>query len=172
MTDIRCLTRRNGRPSKWTAAALVAFALAAPVAQASDRQPPPPEALPRVSVFASASSFYLLSRASIDADFRLLSFADDWVHVMAGAGIGAVSFFLGPPALDTHAAAGLLFFPGAHHLELRGGALAVSNSLAGDGPYLYPLFQVGYRYAHARSPLALRVLVGTTGAHVGVGLAF
>ena len=128
--------------------------------------------LPRLTVFATVSSFGLLSRASLSADFRLLSAFDDWVHLMANAGVGAVSFFFGPPNVDFHATAGLLLFPGAHHLELRGGAIAVSNSVAGDGPYLYPALQVGYRYATSASPLSVTALVGTTGLSVGLGWAF
>ncbi len=152
-------------------AALLSCLSISPAAHA-EPSPAKGEELPRLTLFATASSFYLLSRASVSADFRLASFANDWVHVTASAGLGGVSFSLGPVNFDAEASAGVLFFPGAHHLELRAGTLYVTNSVAGDGPYLYPLFEVGYRYAHARSPLALGLSLSTTGPKVFVGVAF
>lgn len=133
---------------------------------------PDSPALHRFAVTAELASWAVVSRASVNVEGRLVSVADGLLHLHAGAGLGAMSFYLGPAKLDLHATLGVSAGRAAHHVMLRGGPDLVSNTVAGDGAWLWPLLQAGYRYQRPGEPLVLGAWVGTTGLSIEVGYAF
>lgn len=141
--------------------------------QVSAPMRPPQEGVrPRFALVAELSSFYLATRPSLSLEARLLSGAEERLHLLGRVGFGAMSFYLGPPKLDAHATVSLLTGRRAHHVELRGGVDWVSNTLSGDGSYLYPLLGAGYRYQRREGRWLFTVMASTTGLSLGGGWAF
>lgn len=126
----------------------------------------------RFVVSAELGTWAAVSRGALAVEARVYSLPSQRLHASVGAGVGATSFYLYRPFPDAHLTAGLWTGQGAHHFEARAGAARVSNTVPGDGAYLYPLVQLGYRHQSPDQPLVWTASLGTTGLSGSVGWAF
>ena len=142
-----------------------------------------------LTLHTEASTFLVVSLASLNVEARLLSSLSEKFHLYARAGLGYVDVASLPLCTGATAFGGILGLTmlsgkGNNHFEAHVGTyLGSFENKQTEGPFfnlcrdksgsrVIPLIDLGYRYQKPGSGFIFRARVGTYGAGVGFGAAF
>lgn len=125
-------------------------------------------------IYVEVGTYLLISGASINYDFHLKSLKEGKINLYGRGGLGGTAVFYGPAGLGGLGGVTMLTGKKNHHFEASLGAFVGNDNGQGygDGLFVLPLLDLGYRFQKPQKGFVFRAKAGILGVGIGLGYSF